>query len=43
MNRKAPGQDNVKAELLRASPGLAAQIRLPLFAAIWERKKTQDE
>ena len=37
-NGKAPGSDNLNAELFKADPELAAKILLPLFTAIWERK-----
>jgi hypothetical protein len=42
-NRKAPGQDNLNAELLKADPELAAQILQPLFASVWEEKKIPDD
>ncbi|RXN12130.1 endonuclease-reverse transcriptase [Labeo rohita] len=38
-NRKAPGYDNLNAELFKADPDLAATILQPLFRTIWERKQ----
>ena len=35
-NGKAPGHDNLNAELFKADPELAAAILQPLLAAIWE-------
>ena len=40
---KAPGSDNLNAELFKADPELAAKILLPLFTAIWERKIVPDD
>ena len=37
-NRKAPGRDNLSAELFKADPGVAAEILMPLFAAIWRER-----
>ena len=37
-NAKAPGSDNLNAELFKADPELTAKIILPLFTAIWERR-----
>ncbi|RUS74991.1 hypothetical protein EGW08_017258 [Elysia chlorotica] len=36
---KAPGQDNLNAELFKVDPALAAEIIKPLFASIWEKKE----
>ena len=38
-NGKAPGHDNLNAELFKADPDLAADILQPLFADIWASKK----
>jgi hypothetical protein len=38
-NRKAPGQDNLNAELFKADPDLAAELLLPLFSDVWEGKE----
>ena len=38
-NRKAPRQDNLKAELFKADPDFASQVLQPLFSAIWEEKQ----
>ena len=38
-NRKAPGLENVNAELLIADLELAAEILLPLLTTIWERSE----
>ena len=35
-NGKAPGHDNLNAQLFKADPQLAATILQPLLAAIWE-------
>ena len=35
-NGKAPGHDNLNAELFKTDPELAATIQQPLFAAVWE-------
>ena len=37
-NKKAPGEDNLNAELFKMDPELAAEILLPLFVSIWEQK-----
>jgi hypothetical protein len=42
-NGKAPGQDNLNAELLKADRELAAKLLLPLFTAIWEERRTADD
>ena len=42
-NGKAPGFDNLNAELFKADPELAAKILLPLFTIIWERKTVPDD
>ena len=38
-NRKAPGLENLNAELLIADLELAAEILLPLLTTIWERSE----
>ena len=38
-NRKAPGQDNLCAELFKTDPEQAADILLPLFKDIWVGKE----
>lgn len=38
-NGKAPGNDNLNAELFKADPGLAATILTPLFTKIWEQEE----
>ena len=38
-NGKAPGLDNLNAELFKADPNLTADILLPLFTQIWEQEK----
>lgn len=40
---KAPGQDELNAELFKADPELAAEVFVPLFTAIWERKDFPDD
>ncbi|XP_033106314.1 uncharacterized protein LOC117108409 [Anneissia japonica] len=40
---KAPGLDNLNAELFKEDPDLAAQLLLPLFSLIWEGKKVPDD
>ncbi|KAI4896154.1 hypothetical protein NFI96_009623 [Prochilodus magdalenae] len=42
-NRKAPGQDNLNAELFKADPELATNILQPLFTAVWEGKQVPDD
>ena len=42
-NGKAPGQDNLNAELFKADPELAAQILQPLLTAIWEEKQIPED
>ncbi|XP_025085353.1 uncharacterized protein LOC112558855 [Pomacea canaliculata] len=42
-NRKAPGQDNLNAELFKADPELAANILQPLFTAIREGKTISND
>ncbi|KAL0170980.1 hypothetical protein M9458_035576, partial [Cirrhinus mrigala] len=39
INKKAPGQDNLSAELFKADPEIAAKMLLPLFTAIWKEKE----
>ena len=36
---KAPGQDNLNAELFKVDPTMAAGILQPLFTSIWEEKE----
>ena len=38
-NGKAPGNDNLNAELFKADPGLASTILTPLFTKIWEQEE----
>ena len=38
-NGKAPGHDNLNAELFKADPELAATILTPLFTKIWEQEE----
>ena len=38
-NRKAPGQDNLNAELFKADREFAATMLLPLFTTIWKGKE----
>ena len=42
-NRKAPGKDNLNAELFKADPDLAAKMLLPLFEDIWEEKEVPND
>ena len=42
-NGKAPGHDNLNAELFKADPNLAAETLLPLFIAIWEKKEIPED
>ncbi|XP_071510344.1 uncharacterized protein [Diadema antillarum] len=42
-NGKAPGLDNLNAELFKTDPELAADILHPLFIDIWEGKKVPDD
>ncbi len=42
-NDKAPGQDNLNAELFKADPELSARILQPLFTAVWEQEKVPDD
>ena len=42
-SKKAPGQDNLNAELFKAEQEFAAQVLQPLFAAIWEEKQIPDD
>lgn len=42
-NGKAPGQDNLNAELFKADPDLASKILQPLFKTIWEGKEIPDD
>lgn len=37
-NRKTPGKDNINAELFKIEPTIAADLLLPLFTSIWEKK-----
>ncbi|XP_066019745.1 uncharacterized protein [Pocillopora verrucosa] len=38
-NGKAPGHDNLNAELFKADPELAATMLTPLFTKIWEQEE----
>ena len=38
-NGKAPGHDNLNAELFKADPELAATILTTLFTKIWEQEE----
>ncbi|KAJ8370368.1 hypothetical protein SKAU_G00103960 [Synaphobranchus kaupii] len=40
---KAPGQDNLNAELFKVHPELSAKLLQPLFTVIWEGKKIPDD
>ena len=40
---KAPGCDNLNAELFKASPETAADILYPLFIEIWKNEKVPDD
>ena len=42
-NGKAPGNDNLNAELFKADPELAATILTPLFTKIWEQEETPSD
>lgn len=42
-NNKAPGQDNLNAELFKADPELSARILQPLFTAVWEQERVPDD
>ena len=42
-NRKAPGQDNLSAELFKADPEFAVQVLQPLLATVWEKKELPEE
>jgi hypothetical protein len=42
-NRKAPGEDHLNAELLKADPEAAADVLLPLFKLIWERNTIPED
>jgi len=41
-NAKAPGQEDLSAELFKADPELAAKLLLPLLTAIREERKIPD-
>ncbi|RUS77801.1 hypothetical protein EGW08_014440 [Elysia chlorotica] len=38
---KAPGQDNLNAELFKLDPAMSAEIIKPLFTNIWDKKNCQ--
>ena len=38
-NGKAPGHNNLNAELFKADPELAATMLTPLFTKIWEQEE----
>ena len=42
-NGKAAGHDNLKAELFKADPNTTADLLLPLFTTIWNKKKQVPE
>ena len=42
-NGKAPGKDNLNAELFKADPEFTAEVLQPLFTDIWEVKKLPDD
>ena len=42
-NGKAPGKDNLNAELFKADPEFTAEVLQPLFTDIWEGKKLPDD
>ena len=42
-NNKAPGQDAIPAELLKANPELASDVLQPLFFDIWEKEELPRE
>ena len=42
-NGKAPGQDNLNAELFKVHPELSAKLLKPLFTSTWEGKTIQND
>ena len=42
-NNKAPGPDNLNAELFKTDPAIAEEILLPLMIKFWEDKKIPDD
>ena len=42
-NGKAPGEDNLNAELFKADPEFTAEVLQPLFTDIWEGKNVPDD
>ena len=42
-NNKAPGPDNLKAELFKTDPTIAAEILLHLMMKLWEDKRIPDD
>ena len=42
-NNKAPGPDNLNAELFKTDPAIAAEILLPLMLKVWEDKQIPDD
>ena len=42
-NGKAPGSDNLCAELFKTDPSFTANVFLPLFTEIWEKKQVPKE
>ena len=42
-NGKAPGQDNLSAEMFKTDPELAAKILKPLFEKIWNNKEVPSD
>lgn len=42
-NHKAPGPDNINAELWKANPDTTAEILHALFLDIWEKEKVPDD
>ena len=42
-NNKAPGPDNLNAELFKTDPAIAAEILLPLMVKVWQDKRIPDD
>ena len=42
-NNKAPGPDNLNAELFKTDPAIAAEILLPLKTKVWEDQRILDD
>ena len=40
-SEKAPGQDNLNAELFKADPELPARILQTLFTAVWKQESVR--